>query len=429
MRGRHEGAFRAGSCSRSVRCSWPACAPPEAVTVRRPRHPRPRRRRLRPPSPAAPTPSADRRLPSRGRAGRAPDPRVRRPGRLAPARRRAGRRRRRLVHRAAQGRARSSRSGDRRHPRDPARVPGPRHTASSPARTARRGSPTAASTRSSASTARPTRSARSRCRPTGRTRTSTPPSSTPPARSGSPASPASTGGSTRRAARWRSSTTRRAAARTASPRRPAATSGTRRWPAATSPGSITTTGAATVVEPPTAGQGARRVWSDSRGRIWVSEWDAGQVGVHDPATGDWQEWRLPGERPAGLRRLRRRARHRLADRLRRRTRSSGSIRRPRRSMPIELPSPDAAVRQLLGRPGEVWGAESAVDKLVLVIEGCPNEDDVARKKDPRSSPKDRGSFSGKAVSRRARSSACPPTGRPSSRARRPARRRSGSGSR
>jgi len=31
-----------------------------------------------------------------------------------------------------------------------------------------------------------------------------------------------------------------------------------------------------------------------------------------------------------------------------------------------LPSPDAAVRQLLGRPGEVWGAESGTDKLVVV---------------------------------------------------------------
>src|SRR5690606_40285648 len=29
------------------------------------------------------------------------------------------------------------------------------------------------------------------------------------------------------------------------------------------------TGEATVIEPPTADQGARRVWSDSRGRIWV----------------------------------------------------------------------------------------------------------------------------------------------------------------
>ena len=31
--------------------------------------------------------------------------------------------------------------------------------------------------------------------------------------------------------------------------------------------------------------------------------------------------------------------------------------------------PDAAVRQLLGRAGEVWGAESGVDKLVVVRGG------------------------------------------------------------
>ena len=33
---------------------------------------------------------------------------------------------------------------------------------------------------------------------------------------------------------------------------------------------------------------------------------------------------------------------------------------------FELPSPGADVRQILGRPGEVWGAESGTDKLVVV---------------------------------------------------------------
>ena len=33
---------------------------------------------------------------------------------------------------------------------------------------------------------------------------------------------------------------------------------------------------------------------------------------------------------------------------------------------VSLPSPDAAVRQILGRPGEVWGAESGTAKLVVV---------------------------------------------------------------
>ena len=37
------------------------------------------------------------------------------------------------------------------------------------------------------------------------------------------------------------------------------------------------TGESTVVEPPTANQGARRVWSDRRGRIWVSEWTSGNL--------------------------------------------------------------------------------------------------------------------------------------------------------
>lgn len=35
----------------------------------------------------------------------------------------------------------------------------------------------------------------------------------------------------------------------------------------------------------------------------------------------------------------------------------------------ELPSPNAAVRQILGRPGEIWGAESAADKLVVIRTG------------------------------------------------------------
>jgi virginiamycin B lyase len=128
------------------------------------------------------------------------------------------------------------------------------------------------------------------------------------------------------------------------------------------------TGAAAVVEPPTSNQGARRVWADSHGRIWVSEWDAGQVGLHDPATGAWREWRLPGDNPMAYAVF-------VDDdddvwltdfggntivRFDPRTEAFNTI---------ELPSPDAAVRQLHGRPGEVWGAESSVDKLVVVTDG------------------------------------------------------------
>ena len=50
------------------------------------------------------------------------------------------------------------------------------------------------------------------------------------------------------------------------------------------------TGEATVIEPPTPNQGARRVWSDSKGNVWVSYWNTGQVGRYDPATKTWKAW-------------------------------------------------------------------------------------------------------------------------------------------
>jgi virginiamycin B lyase len=57
------------------------------------------------------------------------------------------------------------------------------------------------------------------------------------------------------------------------------------------------TGESKVVEPPTKNQGARRVWSDSKGRIWVSEWNSGQLSVHDPQANTWRQWKVPGSDP------------------------------------------------------------------------------------------------------------------------------------
>ncbi len=37
---------------------------------------------------------------------------------------------------------------------------------------------------------------------------------------------------------------------------------------------------------------------------------------------------------------------------------------------ILLISPDASVRQILGRPGEIWGSESSSDKLILIRIDC-----------------------------------------------------------
>ena len=123
------------------------------------------------------------------------------------------------------------------------------------------------------------------------------------------------------------------------------------------------TGKATVIRPPTAGQGARRVWSDSKGMIWVSEWNAGKVARYDPATKRWREWDVPG--PAQvyavyvddkdivwLTDFGRSGLWRFAP-------ATGRFTR----VPLRA---GANVRQLLGRPGEVWGAESGADRLVVV---------------------------------------------------------------
>jgi virginiamycin B lyase len=56
-------------------------------------------------------------------------------------------------------------------------------------------------------------------------------------------------------------------------------------------------GAATIIEPPTAEQGARRVWADSKGHLWISEWNGGQLTRYTPSTGTWKSWKPSGERP------------------------------------------------------------------------------------------------------------------------------------
>ncbi len=124
-------------------------------------------------------------------------------------------------------------------------------------------------------------------------------------------------------------------------------------------------GQSRVVQPPTADQGARRIWSDSPGRLWVSEWNAGQLGMHDPATGQWREWLLPGANPQAY------AVYVddqdivwLSD-----FGANALVRFDPVTETFEqvpLPHGRGAVRQLLGRPGELWGAESGADHLVVV---------------------------------------------------------------
>jgi virginiamycin B lyase len=124
------------------------------------------------------------------------------------------------------------------------------------------------------------------------------------------------------------------------------------------------TGAATIIEPPTKDQGARRVWSDSTGRIWVSEWNSGNVSVYDPKAKTWKTWRLPGDSP-----------HAYAVYVDERDivwlsdfGANAVVRfEPATEKFQAFPSDarGANVRQMLGRPGEVWAPESGNDRVVV----------------------------------------------------------------
>ena len=129
------------------------------------------------------------------------------------------------------------------------------------------------------------------------------------------------------------------------------------------------TGESGVVEPPTRDQGARRVWSDSRGRIWVSEWQSGNLSVHDPAARDaknaWRSWKLPGANP-----------HNYAVYVDERDAvwcsewtNNAVFRFDPATEKFERHgfARDATnIRQILGRPGEVWLPESGTEHITVI---------------------------------------------------------------
>ena len=125
------------------------------------------------------------------------------------------------------------------------------------------------------------------------------------------------------------------------------------------------TGDVEVIEPPTSVAGTRRVWSDSTGRLWISYWDAGMVARYDPAGRSWREWDLPGDGNQAY--------SMYVDELDAVWLSDFGQNAVVRFDPLtetfeSFPSDrgNAAVRQMLGRPGEVWGAESGLDRLVVI---------------------------------------------------------------
>jgi virginiamycin B lyase len=124
-------------------------------------------------------------------------------------------------------------------------------------------------------------------------------------------------------------------------------------------------GAVTVVEPPRKGVGPRRIWSDSKGMLWVSLWNSGEVGRYDPAAKSWKTWQLPNStRGCYSVYVDDRDKVWLTDFV-----ANAIVRFDPASESFEsFPSDKkgANVRQMLGRSGEAWGAESGTSRLVVV---------------------------------------------------------------
>lgn len=125
------------------------------------------------------------------------------------------------------------------------------------------------------------------------------------------------------------------------------------------------TGQSTVFEPPTKGQGARRIWSDSRGHLWVSEWNGGNLSTFDPMAKRWRTFKVPGDNP-----------HVYAVYVDDRDQvwvsewSGNAVYRfdpaAEKFERFGMPRADANVRQILGRPGEVWLPESGTETISVI---------------------------------------------------------------
>lgn len=123
-------------------------------------------------------------------------------------------------------------------------------------------------------------------------------------------------------------------------------------------------GAATVIDPPRR-VGTRRVWSDSKGNLWVSFWTAGGLGKYDPVKATWTHYPMPVSKGGTYA-----VYVDDKDRVWGTDWQANAIQRfdPVTETFATFPSDKRSsnVRQMLGRPGELWGGESGNERLVVI---------------------------------------------------------------
>jgi virginiamycin B lyase len=125
------------------------------------------------------------------------------------------------------------------------------------------------------------------------------------------------------------------------------------------------TGDSLIVQPPTRNQGARRVWSDSKGRLWVSEWNSGNLSMYDPQAASWRQWKIPGASPKPY------AVYVDDHDVAWVSEWTGNAvfsfdPHTERFERYALGRPNASVRQINGRRGEVWLPESGTEHISVI---------------------------------------------------------------